>query len=218
MLDIDNKNFFFLYKEKNNEIEDIISLHNFIKISAETAIKLQSVYNKKDNFKDDFYLYECIKNLMEILIKRSKKVTASDYNIHIIIEKPNFFNIFENENERECFDINNRLLKAFYIFIMQIFKKFIIYKRFKRDKDIDDDDSIPESRVPSFVINLKEENDIKIEKEDLQFINEKQLSKKAEQVFKEKFMNTSKYKSFFINFCQYHEVIDLYKIPYAINP
>ena len=217
VLDIDNKNFFFLYKEKNNEIEDIISLHNFIKISAETAIKLQSVYNKKDKFKDDFYLYECIKNLMEILIKRSKKVTASDYNIHIIIEKPNFFNIFENENERECFDINNRLLKAFYIFIMQIFKKFIIYKRFKRDKDIDDDDSIPESRVPSFVINLKEEEEknIKMEEKDQELKGKSQLAKKAEQVFRNKFMNSSKYNSFIINFCQHHEVIDVNKIPYT---
>jgi len=95
---------------------------------------------------------------------------------------------------------------------MQIFIKF---KNFEKDEDIDDDDIISESRVPSFVVNLKEENNIKIDEKDKLNKDEKQLPNKAEQVFREKFMNTSKYKSFFINFCQHHEVIDLYKIPYT---
>ncbi len=47
VLDIDNKNFFFLYKEKNNEIEDIISLHNFIKISAETLLNYNQYIIRK---------------------------------------------------------------------------------------------------------------------------------------------------------------------------
>ena len=100
---------------------------------------------------------------------------------------------------------------------MQIFKKFIIYKRFKRDKDIDDDDSIPESRVPSFVINLKEEEEknIKMEEKDQELKGKSQLAKKAEQVFRNKFMNSSKYNSFIINFCEHHEVIDVNKIPYT---
>jgi len=116
-----------------------------------------------------------------MIMRRSRKVTNKDYNKCLIAEKPNFFNLYEDENESACIDINNRLLKAFYIFIMQIFKKF---NNYERDEYMDDDDIISESRVPSFVINLKEENNIKIEKEkekeDLQFINEKQLAKKAE--------------------------------------
>jgi len=149
---------------------------------------------------------------MEELIKRSKKVTSIDYyDINYKKAKPNFLNIYEDENERFCIDINNKLLKVFYIFIIQIFIKC---KNFEKDEDIDDDDIISESRVPSFVANLKEENEVKIDEKDKQNKNEKQLPNKVEQVFMEKFMNTSKYKSFFINFCQHHEVIDLYKIPY----
>jgi len=64
-LDIDNKNFFFLYKEKNNEIDDIISLHTYIKNCIEAIINLRLEYGPKDNFEDDSFLYIYITNLME---------------------------------------------------------------------------------------------------------------------------------------------------------
>jgi len=41
-----------------------------------------------------------------------------------------------------------------------------------------------------------------------------ELAKKAGVIFTEKFKDSSKYNSFIINFCQFHETIDLYKIPY----
>jgi len=61
VLDIDNKNFFFLYKEKNDEIEDIISLHYNIKDCIEEIINNENYdyhkYNEEDNFEDGISLW-----------------------------------------------------------------------------------------------------------------------------------------------------------------
>ena len=41
------------------------------------------------------------------------------------------------------------------------------------------------------------------------------MAKKAGIIFREKFKDCSKYSSFAINFCELHDSIDLYKIPYT---
>ena len=214
-LDIDNKRFFFLYKEKNNEVEDIMCLFNYIKDCTEYIFKASEYlkYDEKDDFKDGIHLYECIKMLLEELIRRSKKVTSIDYNFRN--EKPNFLKLYNDESEMDYIEINNRLLKAFYIFTIQILKNFKNFKIFKEDENIDDDEIISESRVPSFVINIKEEENIQIEEESVQLKEKRELARKAGHVFCESFKNTSKYKSFVIKFCQHHEVIDVYRIPYT---
>ena len=45
--------------------------------------------------------------------------------------------------------------------------------------------------------------------------NKRQLAVRAGRIFKKKFIDCSKYSSFVINFCKYHDTIDLYKIPYT---
>jgi len=214
-LDIDNKKFFFLYKEKINEIEDIMCLYNYIKDCTENIIKSSqySKYDEKDDFKDSIDLYECIKILMDELIRRAKKVTAVDYNKSN--GKPNFFKLYNDESEMDCIQINKKLLKTFYLFTIQIIKKFMIFKYLEEDENIDDNESISESRVPSFVINIKEEKNIRIEEESPKLKEKRELARKAGHVFREKFRNSSKYKSFVIKFCQHHEAIDEYRIPYT---
>ena len=139
VLDIDNKNFFFLYKEINDEIEDIISLHNYIKDCIELIINNRSNFSKFDSeyhFDDGIGLYECIEMLIEELFYTSKKVTSIDYNI--VVNKPNFFNLHEDENEIECAKSNNKILKAFYIFIIIIIKNFLIFGKNKGEKKSSD--------------------------------------------------------------------------------
>ena len=46
-------------------------------------------------------------------------------------------------------------------------------------------------------------------------VQRKAFAKTAGKIIREKFMDSSKYNSFIINFCQYHETIDLYEIPYS---
>ena len=208
VLDIDNKNFFFLYKEKNNEVEDIISLHNYIENIINYSSNLK--YDEKHIFQDGIDLYGSITNLIEELIKRSKKGICFRYDF-----SSSFLQINRDENEKDCIETNKRLLKAFYIFIIQIIRNFMTFKDFDGDEDNDDNNSIPESRVPSFVINLKEEEKIKMEEDDRKTIDKKILAKKAGQVFRKKLMNSSKYNSFVIIFCRNHKVIDENKIPYT---
>ena len=302
VLDIDNKNFFFLYKEKNDEIEDIISLHNYIKDCIEVIISNNehydyNKYNEEDNFKDGIRLYECIKMLMEELFYISKKVTAKDYNF--IVNKPNFFNLFENENEIECAKSNNKILKAFYTFIIIIIQNFLNSEKYEGEKNSSnierksndsekksndnerkssdnerkssdnerkssdserkssdnerkssdserkssDSESIPESRIPSFVIDINEEENFQMKDKSFQMEDKNfqmedknfqmedknfqmkdkylqikikiQFAKKSGQVFRKKFMKTTKYNSFVIKFCQHNEV--MMQIKFHIN-
>ena len=213
VLDIDKKNFFFLYKEKNDEIEDIISLHNYIKNCSIAIFNYENYHLRHDEEKleDGIHLYESIKSLMEELNKISRKVTAIDYNFSKW--KPHFFNLYKNESEIECIKSNNKILEAFYIFIIKIIRPFLILNNYEGEGNSSDSEYIPESRVPSFVINIEEEN---IQMEDkIPQINEKsQLAIKSGQVFREKFMNTSKYNSFVIKFYNHGEANDANRIPY----
>ena len=239
VLDIDNKNFFFIYKEKNDEIEDIIILHNYIKECSEDIFNYEKdsyKYERKNIFNDEIHLYECISFLMEELIKISRKVTSIDYNLAKL--KPNFFNLYKNESEVDCIKSNNNILRAFYLFIIKIIRTFPIIKNYnKKIKEIEEkkekkeklndskSENIPKSRVPSFVINIMEEEEEnqeqeqeeKIQMEEIisQLKENLQLGKKSGEVFKEKFMNTLKYNSFFIKFCLHGEANDVNNIPYT---
>lgn len=58
------------------------------------------------------------------------------------------------------------------------------------------------------MINIKEEKNIQIEDESPQLKEKTELARKAGHSLKEKFRNSSKYKSFVIKFCQNHENIE----------
>ena len=127
VLDIDNKNFFFLFQEENDDVKEIMCLYSYIKICLEYILNLINEDNKKQKikryFSDGIQLYESILDLMEELTRRSKKITYIDFNN--ITDKPNFFKIYIDETEMSCFESNKRLQKAFYIFILNIMKNIM---------------------------------------------------------------------------------------------
>ena len=210
VLDIDNKNFFFLYQEETDEVKDTMNLYTYIKNCAADvedisgdAKKMDKETKIKNYFNDGIQLYEVIKNLMEELQRRAKKVTSTNYNEKVI--KPTFLTLYEDESEMECLKANMRLQKAFFTFITQIMQNFVrilsIGEENKDDYEL--------SRIPSIVINIKKE-ELNEEEE-----TKRRLAKNAGRIFKEKFQDCSKYSSFVINFCKFHDTIDLYKIPYT---
>ena len=87
VLDIDNKNFFFLYQEETEEVKDTMELYTYIKNCAADADEITGDTKKMDKetkikhyFNDGIQLYEVIRNLMEELQRRAKKVTSTNYN------------------------------------------------------------------------------------------------------------------------------------------
>ena len=212
VLDIDNKNFFFLYQEETEEVKDTMSLYTYIKNCAADvedfivdSKKMDKETKIKHYFNDGIQLYEVIKNLMEELQRRAKKVTSTNYNEKII--KPTFLTLYEDESEMECMIANMRLQKAFFTFITQIMQNFVRILSIGEEKERD---SYNDSRISSIVINIKKDDNINEEEE-----TKRRLARKAGRIFKAKFQDCSKYSSFVINFCKFHETIDLYKIPYT---
>ena len=207
VLDIDNKVFFFLYQDETEEVKNTMTLYNYVKnVCAEfdeisnDGVKLESEIRKSNYFNDGVQLYEGIKNLMEELQRRAKKVTATNYNEKNL--KPSFLTLYEDESEIECMNSNFRLQKTFFTFIAQMLQNFLSIL-------IIEEGSFTESRAGSIVINMKKE-ELNEEEE-----KKRKLAGKAGIIFREKFRECSKYNSFVINFCTYHDTIDLYKIPYT---
>jgi len=129
VLDIDNKNFFYLYQEDNEEVQATMDLYTYIKICTEYIINSKAndelKVNEEEEFPDGINLFECINRLMDELIRRSKKVTAKDYNLSNTTIRPDFFNIYEDESEMFCIQSNKRLQEAFFLFIIQIMRSFV---------------------------------------------------------------------------------------------
>ena len=114
----------------------------------------------------------------------------------------------------EIIEYNKKIQTAFYIFIIKIISNFMKAEGFDEDDNIDDNESFSESRMPSFVVDKEKEKNNQMEEEEQQLKEKRQLSIKAGGIFKEKFIKSSKYNSFFINYIKYHNSIDVYKIPY----
>ena len=214
VLDIDNKTFFFLYQEETEEVKDTMLLYNYIKnctneLDDNTREKpKKDKEEKSDNcFDDGIQLYEAIKNLMEALGRKAKKVTSIDYNTKVI--KPSFLTLYEGESELECNKSTLRLQKAFFTFITQILQNFLSILSIEEDDNSKNDSNVSDKRLPSIVINIKQE-ELNEEEKD-----KRKLASKAGRIFKLKFKDSSKYSSFVINFCKFHDSIDLYKIPYT---
>ena len=215
VLDIDNKNFIFTYLEETEDVKDTMTLFEYIKqctsendeYSSESNLKMDKESRIKNYFNDKIQLYDAIQNLMDELQRRAKKVTSTDYNTKKI--KPSFFTFYENESELECQKANMRLQKAFFTFISQILQNFLNNLTIEKDFQNDIGGSSGENKLPSIVINIKEEELNEEEK------NKRKLASKAGVIFKNKFKDCSKYNNFVVNFCQYHDTIDVYKIPYT---
>ena len=208
VLDLDNKNFFYLYSEETEDVKKTMTLHSYIrtctmeeKVSDKDKSKTKIA---EKNYDDGVGLCTAIISLKEELVRRSKKVTCTNYNDKA--DKPSFFRIYEDEDEEDCIEANNRLQKAFFIFITQILQKYVQILVVNSDQDEDDERS---STLSTFKLNIKDQN---LTDEELQ---RKKLANQAGQIFKRKFMESSKYNSFVVNFLQFHDTIDVYKIPYT---
>ena len=214
VLDIDNKNFFFLYQDETDDVQNTMTLYSYIKSCAsdidETSndgVKMDRETKIKNYFNDGIQLYEVIKNLMQELQRRAKKVTSVNYNEKLI--KPSFLTFYEDESEKECIQANMRLQKAFFTFIAQIIQNFVSILSIGDDDDPNQNNDFSSKKLPAIVINIKNEE---IDEEEKQ---KRKLASKAGKIFKEKFRDCSKYSSFVVNFCKFHDTIDLYKIPYT---
>ena len=214
VLDIDNKNFFFLYQEETEDVKNVMTLYSYIKSccadceeASNDGLKIEK--DKKAIFNDGIQLYEVIKNLMEELERRSKKVTSINYNDKLV--KPSFLTLYEDESEYECLKSNMRLQKAFFTFITQVIQNFLSILTIEND-DKEFNPHTSDKRLPSLIINIKKDGNEDINEEE---INKRKIAQKAGVIFREKFKDCSKYSSFVINFCKYHDSIDLYKIPYT---
>ena len=215
VLDIDNKNFFFLFQEETDEVKDTMDLYTYIKNCASEVDEANDTKKgDKDKestirnyFNDGIQLYEVIKNLMEELQRRSKKVTSVNYN-NENVKRPSFLNMYDDESEMECMKSNARLQKAFFTFITQIITNFVGILSITEDKEANKNNSESNLNI-ALSINIKNE---KLNEEEQ---SKRDLARKAGRIFKEKFKDSSKYSSFVVSFCKYHDTIDLYKIPYT---
>jgi len=213
VLDIDKKNFFFLFQEETKEVKETIQLYEYIKNCTsdfdeeihQSDVKSSNTEKdpkkKQKIFNDGIHLYDSIYGLMEEIMRTVNKVTRVDYNLQEI--KPSFFNLYQNESEMECMKSNSVIQKAFFTFITQIIQNFISNLRVEVEKD---NEKSRGNRIGSIVINIDDKK--KNEEED-------NLAKNAGIIFKKKFKDSSKYSSFVINFCQFHDTVDLYKISYT---
>ena len=211
VLDIDNKNFFFLYSEETEDVKKTMTLHNYIRTCA-TSLEEKNIVekdkkklkNNEKDFDDRVGLYSAIVDLQEELTRRYKKVTSTNYNDKV--EKPSFLRTYDDEDEEDCMEANLRLQKAFFIFITQILQKYVQIL----EVNTGDDEEDRSSSISNFKINIKKDQN-----QNDEDIQRKKLAIQAGQIFKTKFMESSKYSNFVINFIQFHDTIDVYKIPYT---
>ena len=217
VFDIDKKEFFYFYQEENDKVEEILNLHAYIRNCIEFIDKYS--YNDKavkDFLKDEINIYDCINNLMEELMNKSKKATSLDYKTEFHKYKSSFFNLFWYEDSKEYIESNKKIQEAFYLFIINIYINLGItdvlkMKYFGKDNNLDlvnnyleiinDFEDIPNSRVPSFV----KEYFIPT-KENHQLNRKNIVSSKIKKIFHESLIDSSKFKR--------AEITDLYKIPY----
>ena len=220
VLDIDKKTFFFVYQDEKEEVNEIMDLYDYIKscisdigdTANDGTVKIDKESKIKKCYDDGIQLYDAIKTLMEELQRRAKKVTSTDYNKKEI-RQPSFLTIYQDESEFECLKANMRLQKAFFSFITQILQKFLSIITIGEDNKNSSHES-SEKALPNFVINFKKEDEI-LNAEEEEMRKKRKFAFKAGKIFQKKFKDSSKYSSFVVNFCKYHDSIDLHKIPYT---
>ena len=184
IFDIDNKTLTFVYKELNNDLKNILDLDDYIK----------SIIRSEGKENNNFFAYN-IYNLYDELENITKKVTNLNYTI--FQQNPGFYKMTKNDPEM-IYSQNKKIQLVFYNLIITLLKKLC--------DNVILEENIDSSSNKSFVINVRsEENEIKknIKNKDEKFWN----------IFSELFRDTSKHNSYNINFLQYHDSLDIYKIP-----
>lgn len=210
-LDIDNKVLSLSFREETAEVNDLFKLDQYIHDCIPKLFIQDNNINgndknelDKENYNDGINLYESIQNLAAILNRRFISVTNVNYN-----EKnysPSFLIPYENESEVDTMRENLAIQKAFYNFIVQITASII--REFPVETYQMEDNS--KNRNLPLMIKLpkkqKDEEEQDIEKSDGYI---------AGIIFKKLFKDSDKYSSFLKNFCQYHDCVNIYKIPYS---
>ena len=195
VLDIDNKNFFFVYSEDSEEVRNTMTLHENIK----KAIKTKNL-DSYSNFDLVYNLNVLYSDLEDI----SKKVTAINYNVEQ--QFPGFFKIESSEYEIVQ-QKNKKIQQIFYSFIINILNNFCKNaisiagrnESNEREPSVLTTDSFAGGEKKNFIITIKE--------------NAENESNELKTIFESKFKDSSKYGTYMINFLLYHDCIDLYKIP-----
>ena len=195
VLDIDGKNFFYVYSEDTEEVRKTMKLHDNIK---------KAIRSKNDLNHSNFDLVKNLSILFSDLDAISKKVTAINYNIEQ--QFPGFFKIESSEYEIVQ-QKNKKIQQIFYSFIINVLKNFCKNaisiagrnESNEREPSTISTDSFAGGEKKNFIITIKESAD--------------EESNELKTIFESKFKDSSKYGTYMINFLLYHDSIDLYKIP-----
>ena len=223
ILNIDEKNLSILYSDDTDQekLDRITDLDKYIsecipeldiqEIKKESDTIDES--NKKNNyyFNDGLNLYESLRTLAFTLNRRARAVTKVNYNE--MKYKPTFFLPYEEESEMDMMRENLQIQKAFYTFIVQVLASYL--SEFNVETNIiKDTSSNPLNRKLPFMINFKKGTPTPTDSEEKKII-EKSKAYQAGLTFKKLLKESSKYSTFLTNFCQYHDCIDISKIPYS---
>ena len=223
ILNIDDKNLSILYSDDidQEKLDRITDLDKYIsecipdldmqEIKKESEINDESNKKVYYNYNDGLNLYESLRTLAFILNRRAKAVTKVNYNE--MKYKPTFFLPYEEESEMDMMRENLQIQKAFYTFIVQILASYL--SEFNVETYIiKDTSSNPLNKKLPFMINFKKGTPTPTDSEEKKII-EKSKAYQAGLTFKKLLKESSKYSTFLTNFCQYHDCIDISKIPYS---
>jgi hypothetical protein len=194
IVDIDNKKFFFKYRENNDDVMKTTTLHNYIK-------KILNDSNIQSNF-----LQKNIKNLCKELDVISYQVvgtgnqTQSYFNINpgsllnsnSQTNDPNKQTSFFDSNERVRI-LNKNIQETFYDFILNIL--IVFYNNYFLNSTFDRGEN---NQNNNFFIHYNEDFN-KFAKEEIIFYNF--------------FKSSNKYNNYILAFIQEFKCIGLYKIP-----
>ena len=223
ILNIDEKNLSILYSDDTDQekLDRITDLDKYIS-ECIPELDLQEIKKEADtidelskknyyNFNDGLNLYESLRTLAFTLNRRARTVTKVNYNE--MKYKPTFFLPYEEESEMDMMRENLQIQKAFYTFIVQILASYLSEFNVETHT-IKDTSSNPLNRKLPFMINFKKGTPTPTDSEEKKII-EKSKAYQAGLTFKKLLKESSKYSTFLTNFCQYHDCIDISKIPYT---
>ena len=218
ILNIDDKYLSVLFDENECNPKSIDSIMELDKYISNCIPEIDPQENKKEDrdmeenksnyFNDGINLYESIRNLANILNRRFRAVTNINYNEKNY--RPTFFVPYEQESELDTMRENLQIQKAFYACIVQILSSMMNEFSVESYENQPNKSNFNKENLP-LMIDISE----KPKREEEKSFLEKSLGYRAGLTFKKLFKESSKYSSFLINFCQYHDSIDISKIPYS---
>ena len=221
VLNIDDKTLSFSSSDNSDQEENdkIMELYDYlnecipeIDVQENTKEKNNIEEQNKNNYNnDELNLNNSVKNLATILNRRARLVTKTNYNE--MRYRPSFFVPYEGESEMDMLRENLQIQKAFYNFIIQIVSIYIQdinIESFSND-DIKNNPNKIDKKLP-IMMNLKKKTPKDQNETDS---GEKSKAYRVVLTFKKLFKESSKYSTFLINFCQYHDCSNALQLPFS---